>query len=92
MIGKLLSEKQMVLAMIVEAQNELTKCKIVERLQNRELLTRISDSQGKQLLMMNKKRIDQLKQTIFNLFDFYKTADDATPLAKELKLDNTKDS
>lgn len=66
---KALSQKEIIEGMIVETLNEITKCEIVDRLQNREILNNVQVAGIKEAQMMNQRRIKQLKRTIKNLND-----------------------
>lgn len=95
---KPISEKNALITMIVEAQNEITQCKITDRVYQRMNLNPafktvpLPNGQKVPLEMImgaNQKKIAQLEDTVKQYFDFLKDASDEIPLAKELGLEYT---
>lgn len=79
------SEKQTIELMIIEAQNQLTKCKVLDRIYQRQRLKGDHIQALDQAMGANQQQTRVLKETIFNLLDFLGTASTDVPLAKELE-------
>lgn len=69
------TEAEMIKKMIIESENELTQCKVLERLMNRAIIKGSNVKSNQEYLGNAQKKMGILKETIQNLNDALLTID-----------------
>lgn len=83
--GNLITEKEMIKILLTEAQNNLTKCQLMDRLFKRIQAEKWFSQEDALKMGANQKAIRRLEKTIADLVEFYPEASVIPPLADIFK-------